>query len=407
MSIIFNNWYIINVKLNTGHSINESIYDICNNISASMACVLVNNKEDINLIKKDKAIWDNNINRILAQDVKYFHAPHITSYNENRKEYRNIYWADISGMDDPLGNINLNSYIIPLWVKFKEGTNVNKTTGITLNNFNQLFDNNEFKENKWYILPLYLPPGEEQKRYTIIDSVHLLNDKLNPKKVFVPTSNSSTLWNEISENDYNNYFIINNNTTDNNGLNCESIPAWIFLSENIIPIPDVNKITIIKQEDNIIIVLPKIDDLLENFYYYNYNNYLKSLEYKKIDENIAIQPLAISNLFTIEFTDSITNNYYTNNTIFMSNNNKYLDIINYDVNNNVLLNQDIFIAEKLIQKKYYIIQDYNNILPDISNVYINLDDGSGNYILYDAKNIYNNNGDQIIDICNLDVNKYI
>tara|TARA_Y100000389_G_C17458700_1_gene520023 strand:+ start:1755 stop:3455 length:1701 start_codon:yes stop_codon:yes gene_type:complete len=406
-------WDLINVNLNTGYSINSSIKDICNNLKASRACVLVNNSEDISLIKSSKSDWDQSVYRILAEDVKHFHAPHITQYNKDRDIHRNIYWADISGMDIPLGKIQDPSTCIPIWVQL-ESTNDNIEEQPQTKEINTQ-STGYFKSNRWYLLSLLT-----HENITIKENVQQYMSGIYPNKIYIP--NNSEYDNNISINDFdlsiNEYIQDYSNNVVKNRYNIDSIPAWIYVGNNRDTLPsNITKITIYKQETEILIVLPSVNIFSSDYYYYGKNNFD---DYSKIKLDIEANNLyqyfslentpefGIGNLFSIEFKNDLTqeNCDYLNqyNNIILSDNKKFIYIVNDK--DTLLPGQILYKASLDNQNTDYIIDNTPNSLPDISNVYINLEDGSGNIMLYDAKNISNINGENIIDICNLDINTY-
>tara|TARA_B110000858_G_scaffold137356_1_gene156023 strand:- start:200 stop:1897 length:1698 start_codon:yes stop_codon:yes gene_type:complete len=405
-------WDLINVNLNTGYSINQSIQDICSNLSAVRACVLVNNSQDINLIQSSRSEWDQSVYRILAEDVKHFHAPHITEYNKDREIHRNIYWADISGMDIPLGKIQDPSTCIPIWVQLKLDNN-GGSQSISKDKEIQYISN--FKQNRWYLLSLLSDSG-----LTILENVQQYMSGLYPNKIWIP-NNSEYDNSYINITDFdlsiNQYIQGYNNNVVKNRYNIDSIPAWIYIGNNREPLPSLNKISIFKQQTEILITLPSMNELNTGYYYgkHIYDEYTKLLPQIR-DANLNtylnlenIPKFGIGNLFSIEFKTnlSISNieslNQYNN--IILSNNDKFIYIVN---------NKDSLLPDQLLynassdnqQKEYIILNNMPDNLPDISNIYINLEDSSGNIILYDARNIYNDDGGNIIDICNLDINTY-
>jgi hypothetical protein len=408
-------WDLINVNLNTGCSINESIQDICSNLSALRACVLVNNSEDISLIKSSKSDWgDQSVYRILAEDVKHFHAPHITQYNKDREIHRNIYWADISGMDISLGKIQDPSTYIPIWVQLQPTT----SGGVPQNIIKEINTQNTgyFKSNRWYLLSLL-----KQSNITIRENVQQYMSGLSPNKIYIPNNSEY----------YNNYIDISNfdlsinqyiqdyyNNVVKSRYNIHSIPAWIYVGNSREKLPqNLSKITIYKQKTEILIVLPSVSRFNSGYYYgkYNYDNYVtirSQIEDNNLSKYFSLENIlefGIGNLFSIEFKSDLTpeNCDYLNqyNNIILSDNNNFIYIVNNK--DTPLPGQILYKASSDNQQKEYII--LNNLpddLPDISNVYINLEDSSGNILLYDAKNIWNDNGENRIDICNLDINTY-
>lgn len=408
-------WNLINVSLNTGHSINESIYDICSNLSALRACVLINNIQDVNIIKSSRVDWDSSVYKILPQDVKHFYAPHITQYNEKREIHRNIYWADISGMDLPLGNIQDISSCIPIWVQFQENTGSSYSNSIT--NEIQYYSINYFKPNRWYLLSLL-----SQSDNTIRENVQKYMSSLYPYKIYIPgnseyDNNSYINITNFDEN-INQYMDNYNSNVVKNKYTNNSIPAWVFIGNNREPLPSLNKISIYKQQTEILLALPSIDNLESGYYYYGGYKYSKYINIRNtiIDSNLDTYlnldntpEFGIGNLFSIEFTEPLNDSVNILNfsdNIILSNDKRYIYIVNDLTKNSLLPDQLLYNASSDNQQKEYII--LNNMpdnLPDISNVYINLEDSSGNILLYDAKNIYNNGGN-IIDICNLDINTY-
>ena len=406
-------WDLINVNLNTGCSINESIQDICSNLSAVRACVLVNNSQDINLIQSSRSEWDQSVYRILAEDVKHFHAPHITEYNKDREIHRNIYWADISGMDIPLGKIQDPSTCIPIWVQLKLDNN-GGSQSISKDKEIQYISN--FKQNRWYLLSLLSDSG-----LTILENVQKYMSGLYPHKIYIPNNSEyDNSYINITHFDLsiNQYIQGYNNNVVKSRYNIDSIPAWIYIGNNREPLPSLNKISIFKQQTEILFALPSMNELNTGYYYYGkhiYDEYTKLLPQIR-DANLNtylnlenIPKFGIGNLFSIEFKTnlSISNieslNQYDN--IILSNHDNFIYIVKDK--DSLLPGQLLYNASSDNQQKEYII--LNNLpddLPDISNIYINLEDSSGNIILYDARNIYNDDGGNIIDICNLDINTY-
>ena len=410
-------WDLINVNLNTGYSINQSIQDICSNLSALRACVLVNNYEDISLIKSSRSDWgDQSVYRILAEDVKHFHAPHITQYNKDREIHRNIYWADISGMDIPLGKIQDPSTCIPIWVQLESITSGGVPQNKNEKEINTL-NTGYFKSNRWYLLSLL-----QQSNITIKENVQKYMSGLYPNKIYIPNNSEyDNNYIDISNFDLsiNQYIQDYNNNVVKSRYNIDSIPAWIYVGNNREKLPqNLSKITIYKQKTEILIGLPSTNTFNSGYYYYgkyNYDNYV-SIRSQIEDNNLSryfslenILEFGIGNLFSIEFENSLnqTNiehliNQYDN--IILSNHDNFIYIVKDK--DSLLPGQLLYNASSDNQQKEYII--LNNLpddLPDISNIYINLEDSSGNILLYDANNIYNDGGN-IIDICNLYINTY-
>lgn len=222
-------WDLINVNLNTGYSINDSIQDICSNLHALRACVLVNNSEDISLIKSSKSDWDQSVYRILPKDVKHFHAPHITEYNEDREIHRNIYWADISGMDMPLGNVNDVSTCIPIWVQLHQLQSTSSSSkGQEQTKEINKYNTGYFKSNRWYLISL-LTNYNYTIKYHIEEYMPDISVS-NIHKICIPSNNqynkyiSISNFDNIIENMKNHY---SNNVVKSRYI-IDSIPVWIY-----------------------------------------------------------------------------------------------------------------------------------------------------------------------------------
>ena len=409
-------WDLINVNLNTGYSINQSIKDICSNLYALRACVLVNNYQDISLIKSSSSEWDKSVYRILPEDVKHFHASHITKYNKDREIHRNIYWADISGMDMPLGNVNDVSTCIPIWVQLQSTSSSSEGQQQTkkINKYNTGY----FKSNRWYLLSLLI-----QTNITIRENIQQYMSGVYPYKIWIPNNSEyDNNYINIPNSDYDSFINVyipeyrSNIVKDR--YTVDSIPAWVYIGNNRDTLPsNITKITIYKQETEILIVLPSVDIFSSDYYYYgkrNFDDYSKiklDIEANNLSQYFALEntpEFGIGNLFSIEFKNVLSpenRNYLKEyNNIILSDNNNLIYIVN---DKEILLPDQILYKASLDnQNTDYIIDNTPNSLPDISNVYINLEDGSGNIILYDAKNIWSENGGNIIDICNLNQNTY-
>jgi hypothetical protein len=411
-------WDLINVNLNTGYSINDSIQDICSNLHALRACVLVNNSEDISLIKSSTSEWDKSVYRILPKDVKHFHAPHITKYNNDREIHRNIYWADISGMDMPLGNVNDVSTCIPIWVQLQSTSSSSQPQQQPKEKEINKYNTGYFKSNRWYLLSLLT-----NTNITIRENIEQYMSGVYPYKIWIPNNSEyDNNYINIPNSDYdsfiNHYISEYTSNIVKNRYIVDSIPAWVYIGNNRDTLPlDITKITIYKQETEILIVLPSVTIFSSDYYYYgkrNFDDYSKvklDIEANNLYQYFSLEntpEFGIGNLFSIEFKSDLTQQNFDYlsqyNNIILSDNKKFIYIVN---DKEILLPDQILYKASLDnQNTEYIIDNTPNSLPDISNVYINLEDGSGNIILYDAKNIWNDKGENIIDICNLYQNIY-